>query len=183
MPPPVSEEAPPKTASPVGVPTAAVDAAYTNNLAALCADIAAATDTRQIEGLLNRARSLLRARGVIVWVSAANRLELHAAASSGYEPRMVARLGPIHRDTGNLTADAFRENGVRTSSAAGINPAALAVPMPAPDGPAGVFAAELAPGIDIDETKLAMARLIAAQLGPLLGTAPSEPAARAVERP
>ena len=147
---------------------------YANDLAALCADIAAAVNTRELQGLLERARKLLSARGVIVWISAANRLELHAAAFAGYEARMVSRLGPIHRDTGNLTADAFRENIVRSSSATGVNAAAFAVPLPAPDGPVGVFTAELSAGTNIDEAKLAAARVIAAQLGPLLGAVPSE---------
>ncbi len=177
--PTIIQTEPPAVAAPAAtVPVAAAPpsfgASYANELATLCADIAAASNTRELEGLLDRARKLLSARGVIVWITAANRLELHAAASAGYEPRMVARLGPIHRDAGNLTADAFRENMVRSSSSAGLNPAAFAIPMPAPEGPVGVFAAELTSGTDIDEAKLAAARLIAAQLGPVLGTVPSE---------
>jgi hypothetical protein len=83
----------------------------------------------------------------------------------------VARLGSISRDANNLTADAFRTNSVRSSEAAGTTAAALAVPLPSPGGPAGVFAAELTPGSGIDQDKLNTARVIAAQLGAVLGSA------------
>jgi hypothetical protein len=157
----------------VAPPPPAFDA---SELTTLCTDIAAVADSSQIEALLERARALLKARGVIVWICTPDRLELHAAASAGYEPRMVARLGSIHRDTGNLTADAFRENGVRTSASVRNSAAAFAIPLPAPTGPAGVFAAELSAGTDIDDAKLVSGRLIAAQLGAVLGSMSTEAA-------
>jgi hypothetical protein len=170
--------------SPVLAPAAAVEAtAPIQDLASLCSEIAAVTESSQLEPLLVRARSVLNARGVIVWLSSPDRLELHSAAASGYDARVVARLGPIHRETSNLTADAFRENMPRTSAATGTTAAALAVPLPSPDGPAGVFSAELAAGMGIDDAKLAAARVIAAQLGALLGSIPAEqPAARRADR-
>jgi hypothetical protein len=154
-------------------------------LASVCAEIAAVTESNQLEPILERVRDVLNARGVIVWLSSPDRLELHSAASSGYDARVVSRLGPIHRETGNLTANAFRENVPRTSAATGTTAAALAVPLPSPEGPAGVFSVELSAGLDVDDHKLAAARVIAAQLGALLGTipgaqdvAPGAPAAR-----
>ena len=152
-------------------------------LAELCGDIAAVSESSQLEPLLDRARQLLRARGVIVWLRSPDGLELHSVAASGYDARVLARLGPIHRETGNLTADAFREYTQKTSAAAGTTPAALAIPLPSPAGAAGVFAAELAAGVDIDDAKLLAARVIAAQLGLLLGSIPADqPAARAADR-
>jgi len=148
-------------------------------LAELCGDIAAVSESSQLEPLLDRARQLLSARGVIVWLRSPDGLELHSVAASGYDARVLARLGPIHRETGNLTADAFRENTPKTSAAAGTTPAALAIPLPSPEGAAGVFAAELAAGVDIDDVRLPAARVIAAQLGLLLGSVPAEqPTAR-----
>jgi hypothetical protein len=155
------------------------------DLASICADIAAVGESTQLEPILQRIMELLKARGVIVWLRSPDRVELHAAAAVGYDDRIVARLGPIHRETGNLTAHAFRDNMSRTSAAAGTTAAALAVPLPSPDGPAGVFSAELTAGTGVDEGKLAAARVIAAQLGALLGSipdasaaAPAAPAAR-----
>jgi hypothetical protein len=139
-------------------------------VAVLCSDIATAAESAQVTPLLDRIRTLLDARGVIVWLSTPDRGELHAAAAAGYDSRLVARLGSISRDANNLTADAFRTNTVRSSEAAGTTAAALAVPLPSPGGPAGVFSAELTPGSGIDEVKLNTARVIAAQLGAVLGS-------------
>jgi hypothetical protein len=171
LPPPAREDVPPivapqtqdsgaKPASPFDAPA----------LAALCSDIATVAESAQITPLLDRIGTLLDARGIIVWMSTPDRAELHAAAASGYDPRVVARLGSISRDANNLTADAFRTNTVRTSEALGLTPAALAVPLPSPGGPAGVFSAELSAGIGIDDARLNAARVIAAQLGAVLGT-------------
>jgi hypothetical protein len=149
-------------------------------VASLCGDLATVTDSAQMEHVLDRARKLLNARGLIVWTSTAERGELQPVVASGYDARVMARLGPIRKDADNLTAAAFRENGVRSSAAAGSTPAALAVPLPAPEGPAGVFSAELAGASTADEGTLAAARLVAAQLGTLLGSAlPKAPDAEA----
>jgi hypothetical protein len=139
-------------------------------LAAVCSDIAVISESSQVTTVLDRVRALLGARGVIVWMSTPDRANLQAAAASGYDERVVARLGNISRNENNLTADAFRLNGARTSASAGATPAALAVPLPAPGGPAGVFSAELAPGVDVDAARLDAARVVAAQLAAVLGT-------------
>jgi hypothetical protein len=114
---------------------------------------------------------LLDARGVIVWISSSDRTRLEAAAVSGYDERVVARIGSIAREETNLTADAFRDNQVRTSAASGGAAAAFAVPLPAPAGPAGVFSAELSTDAVVDAAKLEAARVIAAQLAAVLGVA------------
>ncbi len=149
-------------------------------VASLCGDLATVTDSAQMEHVLDRARKLLNARGLIVWASTAERDELQPVVASGYDARVITRLGPIRKDAENLTAAAFRENAVRSSAAAGSTAAALAVPLPAPEGPAGVFSAELATAATADEGTLAAARLVAAQLGTLLGSAlPKSPDAEA----
>jgi hypothetical protein len=175
--PAASDPANERSVTPAAETRPALPAFDASELASLCTDIAAVADSGQIEGLLERARELLKARGVIVWICTPDRLELHAAGAAGYEPRLVARLGSIHRDTGNLTADAFRDNTVRTSAAGRTSAAAFAIPLPGPQGPAGVFAAELSSGMDIEHGTLAAARLIAAQLGAVLGSMATDAAA------
>jgi hypothetical protein len=140
-------------------------------LASVCADLAAITESSQLEPLLDRVRRLLDARGVIVWMTTADRSELNAVAASGYEKRMIVRLGTIPREANNLTADAFRENSGRRSSATETTAAAIAVPLPAAGGPAGVLSAELSGGTDVSDSKFDCARVVAAQLGAVLGTA------------
>jgi hypothetical protein len=158
------------SAAQVSTPPVSIDAAV---LARICGDLAAVSESVQIIPLLDRVRMLIEARGVIVWMSTPDRGELHAAAVSGYDARVVARLGSISRESDNLTADAFRANAVRSNAAVGSTAAALAVPLPSPGGPAGVFSAELTAGSVVDEGKLNAARVIAAQLGAVLGSAAS----------
>ena len=78
----------------------------------------------------------------------------------------------IDRASANLTAEAFRENAPRVSAAAGSAGAALAVPMCGPAGPVGVLSAELQPGKKADETCVAVASILAAQLATLTTPVP-----------
>jgi hypothetical protein len=162
----------PRVVLPEPLPVAAVapePRVDTDGLAAVCSDIAAIADSEQLTPLLDRARALLDARGVIVWLGAPDRGELHAVAASGYDARIVARIASIAQDSSNLTADAFRDNQVKTSAATSATAAALAVPLPAPGGPAGVFSAELSPGVALLDAQVSAAKVIAAQLGAVLG--------------
>jgi len=169
---PSPEETAPRSIAPWARPAPTPEVRFdADALAVICRDLAAVAESDQIAPILDRTRALLGARGVIVWMSTPDRSELHAAAASGYDERVVARIGSIANDASNLTADAFRDNMVRTSGPAGDTPAAVAVPLPAPGGPAGVFSAELTPGSQMDETKLSAARIVAAQLGSVLGAA------------
>lgn len=152
--------------APAATPAPQFDA---DDLADICRDIAAVAEGDQIRPLLDRTRALLDARGVIVWMSTPDRTELRAAAASGYDDRVIARIGSIAPTDSNLTADAFRDNNARANPGSRNAPAALAVPLPAPGGPAGVFSAELTPDAVLDEAKVSAAKLIAAQLGALLG--------------
>jgi hypothetical protein len=140
-------------------------------LASLCTDLAAASTGDEIASALDRTRELLDARGVILWLITSDGTALRAAGAAGYDERIVARIGTIPRTAHNLTADAFRTNSARTSAAANGTPAALAVPLPAPGGPAGVLSAELTPGAELKDVQLRAAQVIAAQLGTVLGAA------------
>ncbi len=147
-----------------------------SDVARLCSDLAATEDTAEMEHLLESARGLLNARGIIVWMSTSDRTALEAAVISGYDKRLITRLGTIPADGDNVTARAFRENDSRTSAATATAAASLAVPLPSPRGAAGVLAAELKPDVAVDDAKVVIARLIAAELGALIAARPSETA-------
>ena len=93
----------------------------------------------------------------------------------------MARIGKIGRDSANLTAAAFRENAPKVSAATATTPAALAVPMCSPTGPAGVLSVELKAGQPVDESKVALAAIVAAQLATLAMPIP-EPTPAASDR-
>ena len=139
--------------------------------AALCSDIARVSDSAQIGTLLARAASLLNASGIVVWMASDARDSLGPAVATGYDERLIARLGSIPRDDENLTARAFRESASKTSKGKHGSAAALAVPLLAPGGAVGVLSAEFRDAQDVDPQQLAIATIVAAQLSMLLANA------------
>lgn len=138
--------------------------------AGVCTDLGRVSQTNEISPLLGRAATVLSASGVIVWIASENRDELFAAGSSGYDERLFERIGTIRRDASNLTAAAFRDGAARSSSRGSSSAAALAVPLLTPQGPIGVFSAEVRDVAEIGVDRLAVATIFAAQLANLLGS-------------
>ena len=138
--------------------------------AAICTDLGRVSQSIEMSGLLERAGKVLNATGVIVWMASADGRELYPAASAGYDERLLARIGSIPRNAANVTAGAMRDAAARTSPGVGSSAAALAVPLMTPIGPVGVLSAEMREVNEVDETRLAVATIFAAQLAALLGS-------------
>jgi hypothetical protein len=135
-------------------------------LAALCLDLGRVSDAEELNPLLERATEVLDARGVVVWLLAEDRQELIPAVAYGYDPQLLARLGPLTLTVDNLTASAFRTSAPATSGAATDHEAAVAVPILSATGPSGVLTAEVHGSGDLDRA-VAIASVIAAQLANL----------------
>jgi hypothetical protein len=151
---------------PAGTPDAVL-----SDAAAVCTDLARVSESFQIAVVLERASAVLGASGIIVWMDSGGRRELTPVASTGYDERLVARLGVIPVSDTTLTATAFREAQSQTSDRAADAVAALAVPLITPRGPVGVLAAEV-PGVDrVDASRVALGTIFAAQLAGLIGAA------------
>jgi hypothetical protein len=98
-------------------------------------------------------------------------------AVQGFDPAMVARIGYIPRDATNVTAAAFRENTPKINAPTDTTPGAIAVAMCGPSGPSGVFSIEFKLGEPVDDAKVAVASIIAAQLATLAMPVPQPVAA------
>lgn len=133
----------------------------------ICADLSALSDPGALQGTLARVSKLLDATGLIVWVASNDGTSLSPVATHGFDATLVARIGKVPRDGANLTASSFRDNAPKISAPTTTAPAALAVAMCGPTGPAGVLSVELKPGQSVDEAKVALASIIAAQLATL----------------
>ncbi len=138
--------------------------------AAICTDLGRVSQSNEMSALLGRAATVLNASGVIVWMASTDAQELYPAASAGYDDRLLARIGAIPRDAANLTAGALRDAAPRTSPGVGPSAAALAVPLMTPLGPVGVLSAELQDVSEVDDVRMAIATIFAAQLATLLGS-------------
>lgn len=145
----------------------AVSLTSMRTLSEICADLSALTDPGALQGALVRVSAMLNATGLIVWVASNDGGSLSSVATHGFDPALVARIGKIPRDSANLTAAAFRDNTPKISAPTGTTPAALAVAMCGPTGPAGVLSVEFKAGQSVDESKVALASVIAAQLATL----------------
>jgi hypothetical protein len=165
----VASAAPGAPVAPVA-PAAPVDSISLSSmrtLSEICADLSSLTDPGALQGALERVSAMLNATGLIVWVAANDGGSLSPVATHGFDPNLVARIGRIGRDSANLTAAAFRDNAPKISAPTATAPAALAVAMCGPTGPAGVLSVELKPGQAVEESKVALASVIAAQLATL----------------
>jgi hypothetical protein len=141
-------------------------------LAAVCADLAAVADAGALPATLERAAAAIGARGLIVWLADADRRHLRVAAATGYDARLLDRLGAVDVADDNPTARAFSTGALVTADARGGHAAAAAVPLIGPAGIGGVLAAELAASDPAGQAaSTAAARVIAAQLTTLVAPA------------
>ena len=141
----------------------------------ICADLSALTDPNALPDALERVSAVLNATGLIVWVASSDAVSLAPVATHGFDPKLVERIGRIPRDSANLTASAFRDNAPKFSATTTTAPGALAAPMCGPAGPAGVLSVELKPGQAVEESTVALAAIVAAQLATLAMPIPEAP--------
>ena len=158
-------QGPPVQQPPVIIPGIEINAL--KEVSEICSDLSSLSDPGALEGALGRVSTLLNATGLIVWIASNDNSTLAPVATSGFDPKLVARIGKIPRDSSNLTAAAFRENAAKVSAPTGTTPGALAVPMGSPSGAAGVLSIELKAGQAVDDQKVALAGIVAAQLATL----------------
>jgi hypothetical protein len=151
-----------------GGPGASVDLAAA---ADVCASVARMTSADAVPDVLARAAAVLDASGIILWMGAGE--ELFAAGAFGYDPAVIARLGPIHRSADNATADAWRAGEVRTVKGDMVSNGAVVTPMWGPHTCIGVLAAEIRRGRESDTATRAVASMIAAQFAAALSAWPS----------
>ena len=166
LPPPVRNIAPQPSVSPPAPP-----APRLVNLSAaadLCVDLARVIDGRDVPSLVERACSVLEAKGVVLWVADEGGNWLTPSVTHGYPDKVVSKLGPLQIDADNVTSLAFRslKPQVMTSLTPGAS-SAIAAPLVTSAGCVGVLAAELRqnkPGPDV----MPVASIIAAQLAALV---------------
>jgi GAF domain-containing protein len=163
---PVAPE-PPKAPEPQVTIVPGIEINALREVSEICKDLSALADPGALEGALARVCTILNATGLIVWIPSNDGNTLSPVATSGFDPKLVTRIGTIGRDSANLTAAAFREGIAKVSPVTATTPAALAVPMCSPSGAAGILSVELKPGQPVDDSKVSLAAIVAAQLATL----------------
>ena len=169
----------PAAPAPLAAPVAAATSTVNLTQAAdVCVDLARLLDARDLQAVLARIAGVFEANGLIVWMTDAAGQTLAPAVTHGYAPALVARLGALHVDADNATADAWRSKSMQIIAASGNHPGALAVPLLTSGGCAGVLAVELKDGRERASDVQSLARIVAAQLASSIA-----PAADVAEAP
>jgi hypothetical protein len=151
-------------------------------IAELCVDLGRVIDSRDVPSLVERAATVLQAKGMVLWVADTAGTILRPSITHGYPEKVLARLGPLQIDGDNVTSLAFRSMRPQTmSSAAPGSPGALAVPLLTASGCVGVLAAEVKPEKPAGEL-MPVARIIAAQFAALIAPAEDAQGSLAVTR-
>jgi hypothetical protein len=174
---PVTESAPVPASPAPPVPVA--PRIHLPQVASICADLARIVDTRTLPSLLERAADTLDAAGIVLWVADPDGRELAPTMAYGYAPTLVVRLGTIERDAENATAAAFRTSLIQTVTADAVSNGAIAAPLVGAAGCVGVMAAEVRHRGEQDDSVLAAAGIIAAQLATLVAPPSSRTKAEA----
>ena len=171
-PPPMSILHSPKGADAPEVPSEPAPAPTRPDLARvaeLCTAFGRVENVPDLECLLEDARVLLGATGLVVWIWDEPTAELRPALAAGYPEKVRARLRAVTRDADNATAEAFRS--ARPSCVNG----ALVVPIVIAAGCAGVLAMELSGDGDPPLAVQGAAGIIAALFALLVGPTAAEP--------
>jgi hypothetical protein len=148
-------------------------------LAAACDALARLADGDKLPAVLDTVRPALGARGIAVWLAAADEKSLQVVASSGYDRRIVERFPVIAVTDDNPTAKAFARVRPMTLAAEAGQPAAIAVPIAGARGTTGVLSLEMLGTREAGADVLAAAGIVASQLATLLEPLPkpdAEPA-------
>jgi hypothetical protein len=152
------------------------------DVAELCVDLGRVGTSREMPAMLERAASVLGAKGVIVWIIDTSGAFLRPLLAHGYPDKVMQRLGRLQVDADNVTSLAFRSTEPQTISAGSADASgAIAVPLVTSSRCIGVLSAEVSRAKP-DRDTVSAARMIAAQLAalavPAEQSAPPQAAAR-----
>jgi hypothetical protein len=138
----------------------------------LCVDLGQVQNGGQLAALMQKAATVLEAKGLVLWVSESGGGMLRPAVAHGYSEKVLQRMGTLSVDGDNVTSLAFRTRQPQVVRGSIDGQGALAVPLITGSGCVGVLAAEVQ-GAKPGDARFAIARIIAAQLSTLVAPAVS----------
>lgn len=148
-------------------------------IAQVCTALGRTGQTHDAVPLLPDIADVLDAAGLIIWAFDPAAEVLRPVLAHGYSSEVLAQVPAVDRDADNATAAAFRLTQTCVVKGANGTNGALAVPVLAAPGCAGVLALELRHGGEHRDAVRTAAAIIAAQFAGLMR---SSDAATAVDR-
>jgi hypothetical protein len=164
-------------AEPVAAPVAVTQAPAVDlsALARACGELSLVGEAPALGPALDHAAAALGAHGAIIWLADPDRQHLRVAITSGYDRRLVERLGAVAAGDDNPTARAFTSAEPVIAAAREGRAASVAVPIVGAAGVAGVLSAEITsnnPAVLADVAPAAA--VVAAQLAALVAPAEAQ---------
>lgn len=147
--------------------------------AQLCTEFGRVDDTQALTGLLGRAAELLAGSGVIVWLWDGQTERLWPALAHGYPDAVLAHFPALTRDDDNATASVFRTGQLAIVDGGGTTTGAVVAPLVGRSGCVGVLAIEVGRRAEQSALVRALVTIFAAQIAPLVASAPSAASRRA----
>jgi hypothetical protein len=136
-----------------------------NVVADLCTDLGRAATVEHLQALLARLASIVRARGIVVWLSDRESGNLKPVLAYGYPAQTLARMPALSPSSDNAAAAAYRTGTFQiVRSRLADSSSAVVAPLIGHDGCIGVLSAELEADTDPSNTLSAFAVIFAAQL-------------------
>ncbi len=143
----------------------------------VCGAMARAASAAELREVMADAASAVGASGMVVWLGAGE--ELFPVLGHGYDPRMLARIGPLSRNAANATALAWRDAATQVVPGDQARAGAIVVPIIGAQGCIGVLSAEVRSGRETDADTRSVTTLFAAQLSTVVAAWPEPSAASA----
>lgn len=140
------------------------------DVASLCTEFARVKDRQELEGLLDRAMTLLDARGLIVWHAVDDRV-LKPVLARGYGAKGLARMPELSLAEGGSITGAYRAGDMRVIAGRNGDFGALVLPLHSAEGCLGVVTVELRAGESTVHTQ-AVGRILVAQLATIVAPEP-----------
>lgn len=144
--------------------------------AGACVSMAKATSAAELREVMAAAASAVGASGMVIWLGAGE--ELFPVLGHGYDPRMLARMGPLSRQAANATALAWRSAEAQIVPGDEGRAGAIVVPLVSTQGCIGTLSVEVRSGRETDPSTRWVTTLFAAQLSTIVAAWP-EPSAAA----
>jgi transcriptional regulator with XRE-family HTH domain len=140
--------------------------------AALCTRLGRARGASAVRPILEDAAKALDAVGIIVWSWDSHVFALKPSVACGYAESILAHMPRVRADADNAIAAAFQSGEMCVVDRGEDMTGAVVVPILAHSGCVGVLAVELRHGDEQRGCVRDFATILAAQLVPLVGSAP-----------
>ncbi|MGC4082457.1 MAG: hypothetical protein QM736_10210 [Vicinamibacterales bacterium] len=140
-------------------------------MADVCTNVGRVRESAELRPLIERAATILNARGIIVWLGSTAGADLRPVLAHGYSDAALSHIPMLSRHADNAAAAAYRSGELQIQKSQGGAHGTIVTPLLTADGCIGAITAEIRDRGEESEQTRALAVFFAAQLASLLTSA------------